>query len=106
MNLVQPVVDSGVLMARMKSPRQDIRAAAAQFVADALVAPALSTLHQSPMRPKSGPFAASSLEKRFAPLLEAQLADRMTTAANFRLIDTIADRFDRQSAAHTHGDKT
>lgn len=82
---------------------RDLRHAAAQFVSDGLVAPALSTLHQSPLRPKSGPFAPSSLERRFAPLLEAHLAERVTQAANFPLVDTIVKRFESLDERRTGG---
>ena len=88
---------------RIGSKTLEIRDAAAKLVADALVLPAVSMLHDSPMRPKTGPFAASTLEKRFAPLLHAQLADRITTASNFELVHSIAERFERLSNARTEG---
>jgi hypothetical protein len=98
MNVMTAINETG-WTPRMKPSSSDLRDAAAQLVADALVVPGLSSLHESPLRPATGPFATSSVEKRFAPLLQAELADRITKAAKFNLIDTIVDRFERISHA-------
>ena len=70
--------------------------AASQLVSSAFVLPVLSSLHDSPFRLKEGPFAASTAEKRFAPLLDQQFADRVTKAANFSLVRSIIDRFSKK----------
>jgi len=57
--------------------------------------PAISSLHESPLRPTSGPFAATSVEKRFGPLLDQQFADRVAKAGNFKLVDAIVDHLTR-----------
>jgi hypothetical protein len=75
-----------------KSP-DELREAATKLVSTALVLPVLSSLHESPLRAQRGPFALNSAEKRFGPLLDEHLADRITRSANFTLIDTIVKRF-------------
>jgi len=71
---------------------ENLRDAATKLVASALVLPALSSLHQSPLRPQSGPFAPATAEKRFGPLLDVQYADRITKASRFGLVDAIVNR--------------
>lgn len=70
--------------------REMAREAATQLVAEALIMPVLESLRDSPMlRP---PFAPGFAEKRFAPLLDQQIADRIVGASNFSLVDQIVDR--------------
>ena len=70
--------------------REMAREAATQLVSAALILPVLESLRDSPMlRP---PFAPGFAEKRFAPLLDQQIADRIAGAANFSLVDQIVDR--------------
>ena len=70
--------------------REIAREAATQLVAAALIMPVLESMRDSPMlRP---PFAPGLAEKRFAPLLDQQIADRIAGAANFSLVDQIVDR--------------
>ncbi len=70
--------------------REMAREAATQLVAEALIMPVLESMRDSPMlRP---PFAPGFAEKRFAPLLDQQIADRITGASNFSLVDQIVDR--------------
>lgn len=70
--------------------REMAREAATQLVAAALIMPVLESMRDSPMlRP---PFAPGLAEKRFAPLLDQQIADRIAGAANFSLVDQIVDR--------------
>jgi hypothetical protein len=75
----------------------DLKQAASQLVASALVLPAMSSLQQSPLRPSSGPFAANSVEKRFAPLLYERLADEIAQASNFNLVRAIVNRFEARA---------
>ena len=81
------------------SGREELEEAAGNLVSSALVLPALASMHESPLRPKSGPFAPGSAEKRFAPLLEQQFADRITKAARFGLVDVIVNRFANDRSA-------
>ena len=70
--------------------REMAREAATQLVSAALILPVLESMRDSPMlRP---PFAPGFAEKRFAPLLDQQIADRITGASNFSLVDQIVDR--------------
>jgi len=52
----------------------------------------LSQLRDSSLKSKTGPFAQSTVEKRFGPLLDERLADQITQAAKFPLIDAIVNR--------------
>jgi hypothetical protein len=58
-----------------------------KLVASALVLPALATLRESPFR--EGPFAPGDAERRFGPLLDQAVADRVVQAARFPLIDAL-----------------
>ena len=70
--------------------RETVRQAAAQLVASTFIMPILQSMHDSPfLKP---PFAPGFAEKRFQPLLDQQVADRLTSAARFPLIDVITDR--------------
>ena len=46
----------------------------------------------------TGPFAPNISEKRFGPLMDQHIADRITKAANFPLVDVIVDRYQPQIA--------
>ncbi len=70
--------------------REAVRQAAAQLVASTFIMPILQSMHDSPfVKP---PFAPGFAEKQFQPLLDQQVADRLTSAARFPLIDVITDR--------------
>ncbi len=70
--------------------REIVRQAAAQLVASTFIMPVLQSMHDSPfLKP---PFAPGFAEKQFQPLLDQQVADRLTSAARFPLIDVITDR--------------
>ena len=70
--------------------REIVRQAAAQLVASTFIMPVLQSMHDSPfLKP---PFAPGFAEKQFQPLLDQQVADRLTSAARFPLIDVIVDR--------------
>ncbi len=67
-----------------------VRQAAIQYVSSAFIVPILERLHESPFQVE--PFAANFAEKRFAPLLDEQIADRIVGSANFKLVDDIVER--------------
>jgi hypothetical protein len=71
----------------------ELKGAAAALMSSALLQPAMQSLSESPLRPQSGPFAVSSVERRFMPLLHAEIADRVVNAAGFGLVDQIVSRF-------------
>jgi hypothetical protein len=66
------------------------REAAAKLVSSTFIMPVLEALRDSPFL--EPPFAPTVVEKRFQPLLDQRIADRITTAANFPLVDVIVDR--------------
>ena len=72
------------------SDRDVAREAAAKLVSSTFVMPVLESLRESPFL--GPPFAPSFAQKRFQPLLDQQIADRITTAANFPLVDMIVDQ--------------
>lgn len=68
------------------------RQAAEQFVADAFVVPALQTLRDGPFAVEDGPFATTTTERRFGPMFDSIIADRIVGRTNWPLIDTVARR--------------
>ena len=81
------------------SPRGDFAAtardAAARLVSSALVLPILESLRDTPFL--EGPFAPGHAERRFGPLLDMHLADRITTASGFGLVDAITHRLEARA---------
>ena len=61
------------------------REAAEQLVATTLVVPILAQLRETSRA--AGPFAPSTAEKRFGPLFDQALSDRIVKGANFPLVD-------------------
>ncbi len=70
--------------------RQEAREAASQFVATAFIMPVLKMMHDTPFATE--PFAPNSAQKRFMPMLDWQIADRVTSSANFPLVDRIVQQ--------------
>jgi Rod binding domain-containing protein len=70
--------------------REKVRQSAAQLVSSAFILPVLESMHDSPFL--QGPFAPGFAEKRFMPLLDQHIADRITSGANFPLVDVITER--------------
>ncbi|MHC5003465.1 MAG: hypothetical protein ACYTJ0_10110 [Planctomycetota bacterium] len=68
----------------------ELRDAASQLVASAFVLPVLQSVREGPFN--DGPLAPGAAERRFAPLLDQHLADRVTRGASFRLVDVIVQR--------------
>jgi len=69
---------------------QRAREAAAQFVGSAFIQPLLAQLHESPFA--AGPFAPNEAERRFAPIFDQVMSDRIAKATNFALTDAVAQR--------------
>lgn len=87
-------------LAKARQPfGEQLHEAARQLVATALVTPVLQQMDASSLRPDSGPFAPTTVEKRFAPLLHQHLADRITLSHSFGLVDAISGRFSREPGA-------
>jgi len=90
---------------RMPSTNSSLREAAGQLVADAFILPLLKTMHDSPLRATSGPFAAGAAEKRFMPLLDQQFADRITQSDQFPLVDSVVKHLSKASRMPPDGRK-
>lgn len=82
--------------------REATEAAARQLVGSALIMPVLASMHEGTFMPEDGPFAPGTVEKRFAPMLDQYMADRITNASNFDLVRMIADRYAPEEAVD-HG---
>jgi Rod binding domain-containing protein len=75
---------------RALTPQQQARSAAEQFVSIAMVQPLLSQLRQT--NQAAPPFAPSNAEKQFQSLFDAQVAERITSAKKFPLVDAVAEQ--------------
>jgi len=78
------------LRAGSSGTRAALRQAVEGLVSSALVLPALATLRESSMA--AGAFAPGTAEKRFGPLLDQHIADHVTSAANFPLVEAIVSK--------------
>ncbi len=77
-------------LAQKSRDRELVRDAATKLVASAFIMPVLATMHDSEFL--EPPFAPSTAQKRFQPLLDQHLADRIAQGANFSIVDVIVDR--------------
>lgn len=68
------------------------REAATQFVADAFVVPALAMMRDGPFAPEDGPFATTTTERRFGPMFDSLMADRIVQSTRWPLVDSVAKR--------------
>jgi len=76
--------------------QQSPREAAEEFIAMALVQPVLAQLRET--NQAAGPFAPGDVEKRFGPMLDAEIAHRMVKSSGWGLVDAVASRLDRGAA--------
>ncbi len=79
--------------------------AARTLVAEGLVKPVFAELREGSMA--SDMFKPGVAEKRFRPLLDGMLADRVVASKDFPVVEVIADRFERAlgtRAAASKGD--
>jgi Rod binding domain-containing protein len=83
----------GAALRRASSDATALRQAATRLVSTALVQPLLESLRQSPFNDE-GPFAPGAAERRFGPLLDTAIADRVTASSRFGLVDAIVARLD------------
>ena len=72
--------------------REAAESAAKQLVSSALVMPVLASMREGTFN-TDGPFAPGMVEQRFAPMLDQHLADRITGASNFNLVNEIVERY-------------
>lgn len=77
-------------LAGLRAGRDNVRAIAQQLVAAALVQPALASMREG--SDAAAPFQPTAAEKRFGPMLDAMLAERIVGASNFELPRVIEQR--------------
>lgn len=77
---------------------QEVEEAAQRLVATALVQPVLASLRDGPFR--SELFAPGPAEKRFGPLLDRHIADRITQAEGFDIVSKLRE-YMTPEAMHT-----
>ena len=80
-----------------KKPEVQAREAAEKFVAISLVQPLLAQLRENSQA--APPFAPSNGEKQFRAMLDAHIAQEITHAARFPLVDGVARRLLRNGDA-------
>lgn len=73
------------------------REAATAFVSSAFIMPVLAALREGSAA--EGPFAPGTAERRFGPMLDQQLADRITGAARFPLVEALMQQLQGGDAA-------
>ncbi len=81
---------AGILRGQCAADREAARAAAAQLVSSTFIVPMLAEMREGSFL--AGPFARGFAERQFQPLLDQQIADRVTSGANFQLVEAIVDR--------------
>lgn len=90
---------------RRTDPGRDPRAlateAARTLVREAFVRPVFEELHKGSLA--AGPFRPGTAERRFRPMLDGMLADRIVERSDFPLVRVIEDRFERAVARHEGG---
>ena len=72
--------------------------AAKTLVGEAFVKPVLASLRDSGLAADA--FKPGTAEKRFRPMFDAMLSDRVVESSHFALVERVADRFER-SMGHT-----
>jgi Rod binding domain-containing protein len=68
---------------------EQARQAAQQMVASTFIMPVLAKMRQSPFL--AGPFAPGDAERRFGPLMDQHVADRIAAGDSFPLVDRITE---------------
>ena len=74
--------------ADVRSVEARARETAEEFVAVALVEPVLKQLRET--NNAAGPFSPGPAERQFGPLLDGEIARRVTGASNFGLVERLA----------------
>jgi len=83
--------------ARTGSPRELAYEAAKTLVTEGLVKPVFASLREGGFAADA--FKPGAAERRFRPMFDAILADRVVEGSNFDLVTRVADRFERSIAA-------
>lgn len=82
--------------ARSGDPRALAREAAKTLVTEAFVKPVFAALRDGTLAADG--FKPGTAERRFRPLLDAALAEKVVEGSNFALVDTVATRFEKTIA--------
>lgn len=89
---VPGVPNDAVDFAAMLQKESVARDAATKLVSSTLVLPILASMRESEFL--EGPFKPGVFERRFAPLLDQEVADSITTSSNFNLVDSIVKQIE------------
>lgn len=92
-NMASGSFQQALLNASAGERREATEVAAQQLVSSALIQPVLASMHESTFISEDSPFAPGTVEKRFAPMLDQYLSERITSASNFDLVRMIADKY-------------
>lgn len=87
--------------ARAGDPRALAREAAKTLVTEAFVKPVFAALRDGSLAADG--FKPGTAERRFRPLLDAALADKVVEGSGFGLVDTVAKRFENTIAGASRG---
>lgn len=82
---------------RPKPSENEAREAAKGLIASAFLVPVLASVRESSFA--VGPYAPTTTERRFGPILDQQIADRVMQGTNFALVDAIVDRYVKETEA-------
>ena len=88
--------DESVEFEELLQHESTARDAAMKLVSSSLVLPILSSIREGAFLEE--PFKPGVMERRFGPLLDQAVADRITQASNFDLVDSIVKQI--QSASN------
>jgi hypothetical protein len=83
--------------ARAADEQKQAREAAEELVARSLVQPLLARMRES--RDAAPPFGPGEFDKTFGGLMDAEMANRLTRAGNWALIDRVTESLIARSAA-------
>ncbi len=81
---------------------QKARKAAQQFVGVVFIEPILASMRET--NQATGAFAPGDAERRFGPLLDQHLSDRITSSSNFPLVDSLEKHFLSINAGRASGE--
>ena len=73
--------------------------AARTLVGEAFVKPVLASLRDAGLAADA--FKPGTAEKRFRPMFDAMLSDRVVESSHFALVERVADRFERSMGHKT-----
>ncbi|MFM7051923.1 MAG: hypothetical protein ACKOYN_07315 [Planctomycetota bacterium] len=75
--------------------------AAKTLVTEAFVKPVFAQMREGGFA--AGPFKAGTGEKRFRPLFDAALAEKVVEGSNFAIVERVADRFEQSMSRRVAG---